>query len=219
MSRYLLSIVLFLFLASAIAKPFRGDTVRIYGEIREVRLGSMVTFFVNDYVLGRQLTHYSNLDKDGKFEIEFTVRNTQDIFWRYNQDTLLRLIVSPGDSLKIIVSKAGAQFFGTDAQTNIEFSRLWQRYENAFPEIEESKALSLEPEKYFEFRVNQKDKQITFLESYCKKGNCSPLLKTWFFADCEVKYFRELLAFGWKSSKYGFGSTTRLSVVRSKKYK
>ena len=213
---YLLSIfvtsILFSGNSASLRIPGWADTVYIHGEIKTPRQKnkSIVTFHVNDYVTGKLLNYYSSIDSTGKFDVKFFLRNTQDIFWRYNEDSLFRLIISPKDSLTIIINKGGIHFSGRNAKASEDINIMRSPYRKAFPSKEEEKAVGhLEPEDYLIFRRQQKDKQIKFLESFCKSRNCSALFREWYLADCEVNYYNELLAYGWKSLKYGIGSTAR----------
>ena len=198
-----------------------ADTIYIHGEIKTLLQGknTIVTFLVNDYVLARQLNYYSNIDSSGKFDIKFPVRCTQNIFWKYNEDSIFNLIVSPNDSLAIILDKVGAHFLGSGAIVNENMNLMWPLYKRSFPSSEEEKAIAqFEPEDYLIFRKKQKNKQIKFLDYFCKGRSCSTPFRQWYLANCEVTYYNELLAYGWKSLKYGAGSQVHLTEGRRNKY-
>src|SRR6478736_8122434 len=140
-----LSTLIFISLLSFTSRSLcQIDSVHIHGEFNGLTLkkNSLITFHVNDFVLGKQLSFYSSIDSAGRFDIKFPMRCTQDIFWRYDEDSLFSLIVSPKDSLKILIDKAGAHFFGRNAKACEEINFMRKLNESAFPLSRENAALT-----------------------------------------------------------------------------
>lgn len=72
-----------------------------------------VTFYVVDYWLGIERNEHTTVDNEGRFQIKFFIRNTHQVNWaiaeRRNHGTL---ILSPGDSLTLMITDSGAKFSG-----------------------------------------------------------------------------------------------------------
>lgn len=196
------------------------DSVFIQGQITlSNEKPSSIRFAVVDYLLGVENYEYATIDDEGNFEIKFFLRNTQQVYCSYGERMRHNtLILSPGDSLMITVSDNGIKFFGKNASASEDYYHIrtqkeWSNYHYVL-----DTGYRLEPEVYLKFRKKHYQRDLELLESYCKNRDCSALFQTWYATDAKVRYFRDLMAYSWKSGDYGLGSKVRLTGERKERY-
>lgn len=198
----------------------RHDSAFINGQIiLSGEKPASIHFAVVDYLLGVENYEYAAIDDEGRFQIKFFIRNTHQVFCSYGEKRKYNtLILSPGDSLTLVVNDDDAKFFGKNARATENYYHLrspkeWSAYYHAL-----DTGYRLEPEVYLEFRKNHYRMDMEFLASYCTRTDCSDLFKQWYSADAKVRHFRDLLNYSWKSQDYGLGSEVRLTGERKQKY-
>lgn len=199
----------------------KPDSVFIVGQIiLSGQKPQAVSFALWDHWLGTNKTYYTSLDSAGRFQITLLIRHTNPVLWRYSDKARWQtIIVSPGDSLTIVVNDTEIKFLGRNAAASEDYyhlrtSKEWSAYFNTL-----DKGYKLEPEEYLVFRREHYEKDLAFLETYCKDRDCSELFKKWYTADAKVRNFTDLMNFSWKSDNYGLGNAVRLTGERYNAYK
>ena len=178
-----------------------------------------ITFYVADYLLGIERPERGSVDEEGRFHVKFFIRNAHQVYWHHGERGRPRsLIVSPGDSLTLNVTDSGVKFTGKNAAASEDYYYMrtqekWSAYYYAL-----DTGYRLEPEAYLQFRKDHYKEDLELLDSYCKSRSCSGLFKRWYATDAKVRYFRDLMAYSWKSADYGLGSPVRLTGERKGKY-
>jgi thiol-disulfide isomerase/thioredoxin len=228
-----MKVVVILLLLGALRVPSSGqtdntiadlktpDSVFVNGRITLPDGKSRSIFFVFwDQLLGINRKEYAMLDENGRFEIKLFIRSTSPILWRYQgketQDGFL--IVSPGDSLTIIIEGSAVTFSGRNAAASADYYHMRSRQEWADYYYTLDTGYRLEPEAYLDFRKERYEKELEFFQKYCKDRDCSELFEKWYAVDLKVLYFFDLLSYSWKSATYGLGSEVRLTGRRKEKY-
>ena len=216
MKKYFISVIFTFVFISVFSQTIPAGKAFVKGQISDYnpKTTAGVKFYVNDYVFGVQNTHFASIDSIGKFRVEFPLYNSQDIYWTYQADSLHRLIVSPNDTLSITIDKQGkVDFAGNNATACYNISDLEHSKETMSVQ-QMTSALNLEPEEYVKFRKEVKQKETDSFDNLCAQNRCSELFKVWFLRDSEVRYFRDLTDFSWKSLKYGMAGDSKLSTER-----
>jgi thiol-disulfide isomerase/thioredoxin len=198
----------------------KEDSAFIKGQIiLRDKKPSSITFYVVDYLVGIEKPERASVDVEGRFQIRFFIRNTHQVSWRYDErGSYGSLILSPGDSLTLIVTDDQVQFFGTNAAASEDHYHLrtqkeWSAYYYAL-----DTGYRLEPERYLQFRKERYQQDLDFLQSYCKTRDCTALFNRWYTTDAKVRYYQDLMAYSWKSVDYGLGSPVRLTREQNEKY-
>lgn len=187
-----------------------------------------IRFIVNDFVLGRQKSHYARIDSSsGQFQVNIELNGPQDISFKYHHNnSWSRIFLNTKDTLIMFIDaeKHGSendntQFMGKYADVNYDLYYMDRPYKSFIPPYQEhNKALGSEPEKYYQFRKDFHEKQLEFLKEYCLTNDCSETFKIWYRKNAEVEKYRELMTYSWKSHKYGVGSLTRLRGEKKRAY-
>lgn len=205
--------------------PHEPDSIFISGTIslEGEKTPESIAFAFWDHWLGINQDVRAMIDANGAFNTRILLRCTNAVLCRY-QDQSNRwhysyLIVSPGDSLSIAVNNHQYSFFGKNAAATEDHYRMRTQKEWSHYYYVLDTGYRLEPEVYLEFRKQHYQADMRFIETYCASRNCSDLFKQWYTGDARLRYFRDLMDYGWRSRDYGLGSDVRLTGDRKRRYK
>ncbi|RFZ82724.1 TlpA family protein disulfide reductase [Mucilaginibacter terrenus] len=221
MRALLLSAAILLSLQAFPQSALRTDSVYISGKVNYFEKykdsANAVLFYINDIVLGDELTLRVKINNDGTFKTAFLKTGTQDIYMEYN-DKLSTIIVSPGDHMQLLFNAGDPEqtlsFKGSNSQTNYDllaygaaFDKESIRIYGAEPNARALKNNfavrdSSNPDAYKSYVVTQFKADSAFLANYISAHALSPTFVNWAKADLKYRLASNLMRYPWLHPRY-----------------
>jgi thiol-disulfide isomerase/thioredoxin len=178
-------------------KVLAADSTFVEGKLMNQYKQNLISFYVDDFVLGNQNTYVTETGSDGSFAIGFPLRHTQDVLVSFEDGHFTQLILSPNDRLWAEFGVTSI-FRGKNAAVcqNIEaFNETVDTTE--YQELE--RAYSLEFTKYADLRDQYRKREIARYDSFCSDHNCSLTFRDWYRKHSNVRFIVDVTNYGWKS--------------------